>query len=189
MVKLGERDKIENLLGYFPDDVSSLSRAVLCDDRGTVEAQLRTGASPNRREPGGLNPVLIAAALSRPAILEDLLRAGGDPNSYETDTRSLALQYALSAGIHYDDWRAYELLLTRADINFRPPTGATIAEDATALGAIDKVLDLLDRGYHNDLPGLAKSLEVGHFTQPTEALRLKALERTRALVKAQQAGR
>lgn len=177
-----DRDRIVDALGYYPQSPSPLAAAVICNDMPGVEAALAAGQDPNRRETGGETAVVIAAAIPRAPILERLLRAGGNPNSYEADTHSLALHYALSAGVQYDDWSAYRVLLDQgADINYRPPGGGTIAEDAVSLGAIDKLLDLLDRGYRNDLPRLMRVLETSHFDAKTEPLRVKALERTRAL--------
>jgi hypothetical protein len=150
----GGREPIENALGYYPEDVSTLSAAVLCDDRSAVGRALAGKADPNLREPGGLTPVLIAAALSRDEILRKLLAAGGDANSYESDTGQLALAYA-----HAKDWRAYYTLLEQgADINFGGGKVTPIGEWAEALGQFDKIAELLDRGYRKDLPGLAWSL-------------------------------
>lgn len=180
-----ERNKIENAFGYYPDDVSPLSTAVLCDDASGVDAALAAGADPNLREPGGLTPVLFAAGVSRDAILRKLLAAGGDPNGYESDTRSLALFFALSAGLHFKDWRAYYTLLdSGADINFGVPAGNTIAFWAAALNQFDKVAELLDRGYRHDLDGLAKMLEDRHVSERAQAARERALKRARALIAA-----
>lgn len=153
------RERIANALGYYPEDVSALSAAVLCDDRPAVERALAGKADPNLREPGGLTPVLIAAALSRDEILHKLLTAGGDANSYENDTGQLALAYALAAGVHAKDWRAYYTLLEHgADINFGGGKVSPIGEWAEALGQFDKVAELLDQGYRKNLSGLAWSL-------------------------------
>jgi ankyrin repeat protein len=180
-----DRDRVIDLLGYFPDHPSPLAAAVLCDDAAGLETALKTGSSPNAREPGGETPLLIAAAIPRTALLKRLLAAGGDPNSWETDTRTPALGYALAAGVHYGDWSAWDLLLASgADINFRPPHGDTIAEWAVSLGAVDKLLQLLDRGYHEDPARLVRSLEAVHYDAKTEPLRLKALERAKSLAAA-----
>ncbi|GEM_PF-2207514 len=178
-----DRDRIVDALGYFPDRLSPLGAAVLCNDASGVEAALKGGASPNAREPGGETPLLIAAAIPRTDLLKRLLAAGGDPNSWEKDARSLALHYALSAGVQHDDWSAWDALLaSHADINFRPPGGATIAEDAVSLSAVDKLLELLDRGYRTDLARLVRNLEAVHYDAETEPLRLQAIERVRALM-------
>ena len=75
MMSSDDRAVIENAFGYYPDDVSPLSQAILCDDVAKADRLLAQGASPNQREPGGLTPVLIAAALSRDALLARLLQA------------------------------------------------------------------------------------------------------------------
>lgn len=180
-----DRPMIENALGYYPEDVSPLSRAVLCDDGAAVDKALAGRADPNLREPGGLTPVLIAAALSRDEILRKLLAAGGDPNSYESDTGQLALAYALAAGVHRRDWRTYETLLDHgADINFGGGKVTPIGEWAQSLGQFETVSDLLDRGYRKDLTGLAWSLERRSAGDATQA-RDKALAKLRALIAAQ----
>lgn len=179
---LPDRDRINDALGYVPERPSPLAAAVLCNDAAGVEAALRAGASPNAREPGGETPLIIAAAIPRTPLLKRLLAAGGDPNAYEKDAGTLALTYALSAGVQYDDWSAWSALLNHGtDIGYRPPGGATIAEEAVSLGAIDKLLELLDRGYAVDPERLAKALETSRFDQATEPKRLKALERVREL--------
>ncbi|WP_294252484.1 ankyrin repeat domain-containing protein [uncultured Sphingomonas sp.] len=179
-----DRDRIVDALGYFPNRLSPLGAAVLCNDAAGVERALKGGASPNAREPGGETPLLIAAAIPRTDLLKRLLASGGDPNSWEKDARTLALHYALSAGVQRDDWSAWDVLLaSHADINFRPPGGATIAEDAVSLGAVDKLLQLLDRGYHVDPARLVRELEAVRYDANTEPLRLQAIERVRALMR------
>ena len=180
-----DRDAIENALGYFPEDVSPLSAAVLCDDRAAVDAALAGRADPNQREPGGLTPVVIAAALSREEILRKLLAAGGDANSYESDTGQLALAYALAAGTHRKDWRAYYTLLDHgADVNFGGGKVTPIGEWAESLGQFDKISELLDRGYRKDLPGLAWSVE-RRSAGDAAAARDRALAKLRALIAAE----
>ena len=159
MLSAADRTVIENALGYFPDDLSPLGNAVLCDDAAGVEAALKGGADPNAREPKGLTPVLIAAALPRDPILQRLLAAGGDANAHESDTRTLALSFAISAGLHGGDWRGYRTLLAKgADVNRSVENGPTPVEWAVSLGQFDRVPELIERGYDHDLPGLAYSI-------------------------------
>ncbi|MDV5822858.1 ankyrin repeat domain-containing protein [Sphingobium naphthae] len=183
MVSSDDRAVVENAFGYYPDDVSPLSQAILCDDAAKADRLLAQGASPNQREPGGLTPVLIAAALSRDALLARLLQAGGDPNAYESDTRTLALSYALSAGVHQGDWRAYERLIDEgADINRSAQGGPTIARWASSLGQFDKVEQLLDQGYRADLPALARSVERRNVPDKAKAAQARLLARIRAMI-------
>jgi len=180
-----ELNKIENIFGSVPVDVSPLSTAVLCDDLDGVHAELAKGADPNRREPDGGTPVLFAAGLSRDAILRKLLDAGGDPNSFETDSNFSALTYALSVGIWFQDWRAYYTLLERgADVNFKRDGLSTVAQRAAVLGQFEKVLELLDRGYRHDLERLEGTL--GRLAVSDKALpaRDRALARVRELIAA-----
>jgi hypothetical protein len=182
MTNLPDEDRIRDALGYVPERSSPLATAVLCNDADAVDAALKSGADPNAREPGGETPVIIAAAIPRTALLTRLLAAGGDPNAFEKDAGTLALSYALSAGMHYDDWSGWSELLKRgADIQFRPPNAATIAEEAVSLGAIDQLLELLDRGYAVDPERLAKILETSRFDAATEPKRRVAIDRVRAL--------
>lgn len=188
MLAPGERIKIENLIGSYPRDVSPLSTAVLCDDAAAVDAELKRGADPDKRERSGKTPVLYAAALSRDAILRKLLDAGGDADAFDGANR-LALSLAFSAGLHFDDWRAYYTLLERgADVNFSANGVSTVAVRAVALGRPDKATELLDRGYRHDLPGLAQSLENRAVTDDQLAARDAALARVRALITEQKRG-
>lgn len=185
MMSAGNRDVIENAFGYFPKDVSRLSTAVLCDDEKAVAAALNSGANPNQPEPGGLTPVVIAAGVSRDAILRRLLKAGGDPNAFESDMQTLALSYALSAGVHFNDWRAYYTLLDEgADVNFSADGVSTIATWASALGQFEKVLELLDRGYRHDLKDLEGAIEVIVVSAEARPAQAAALARVRALIAA-----
>lgn len=185
MLSAADRSAIENALGYFPDDLSPLGTAVLCNDAAAVEEALKAGADPNTREPKGLTPVLIAAALSRDPILKRLLAAGGDANAHESDTRTLALSFALSAGLHGKDWRAYETLLASgADVNRSVDNGPTVAEWAVSLGQFDRVPELLERGYRRDLPGLAYTLEHHQAAPAARPARDKALAAVKARIEA-----
>lgn len=183
MMSSHDRSIIENAFGYYPDDLSPLSQAILCNDGAKADRLLAQGASPNQREPGGLTPVIIAAALSHDAILLNLLKAGGDANAHESDTRTLALSYAFSAGVHRDDWRAYYSLLNHgADINLSADGGPTVARWASSLGRFDKVGELLDRGYRHDLPALARSVASRNAPEPAKAVQAQLLARIKAMI-------
>lgn len=183
-----DRAVIENAFGYYPDGLSPLSQAILCDDSAKVDRLLTQGANPNQREPGGLTPVIVAAALSREPMLLRLLNAGGDANAHESDTRTLALSYAFSAGVHRDDWRAYYCLLDHgADINLSADGGPTIARWASSLGRFDKVVELLDRGYRHDLPALARSVQSRNVPDKAKAMQAQLLARINVLIEQEKA--
>lgn len=183
MLSAADRDAIANALGTMPTGLSPLGDAALCDDMAGAEAALKAGGDPNSREPGGLTPVVIAAALSRDAILQRLLAAGGDANAYEADTRTLALSFALSAGLHGKDWRAYQTLLAHgADVNRSVENGPTVAEWAVSLGQFERVPELLERGYRRDLPGLAYSIESYQAAPAARGARDAALAAVKALI-------
>lgn len=136
------------------DGVGPLLWALSCRSEPGVRALLDAGADPNQAA-GNYTPVLVAATYDDPTFLKLLLARGGDPNATEANGPDTALQKALSVGIHRDDWRNYYILLDAgADIN-REHMGSTIAEAATALGQMDKAIELVERGYTHDLNGLA----------------------------------
>jgi ankyrin repeat protein len=167
--------------------------AVSCGNLKGVEALLAAGADPSFKpldkkltledaqrlkiwppEPEiiyGVSAIYVAAGLADSNVLSLLLRNGGDPNSYKgEDANRSCLQGALSLGVHSGNWTNYYLLLKAgADIEQANSVGATIADWAIALGAMDKVEELLRRGYKYRLPDLRRWVETRAVYAPDQA--------------------
>jgi ankyrin repeat protein len=136
------------------DGVTPLIWTLNCESLPGLEALLKAGADPNHRIRNGDTPVLLAATYSNPKVLQLLLKHGGNPDAQ--DGVETALRVAFATGFDRDMWDNYYTLLDAgADINKADEVGNTVATYALALGRPSKVLELLDRGYNNDLPRLA----------------------------------
>jgi hypothetical protein len=136
--------------------------AEMCGGVPGMEALLRAGADPNYRlaGPGGGAAVGFASQITNPAVLKLVLKYGGKPNTTIEGSPHTALEMAFTVGWAGKGWDNYYALLDAgADINC-VYEGQTIALSAAALDRYDKVVELLDRGYHTDLIGLARSVTV-----------------------------
>lgn len=149
--------------GQGVESVTPLAWAVNCENLSGIEALLKAGGNPNQLIGDDFSPTFAAATMWNPAILKILLKHGGDPNAYRKgDLSKTALAEALSVGIDGHGWdNFYALLDAGADINRADEMGRTIATKAAALRQYDIVVELLDRGYSYDLPGLGRYLQVG----------------------------
>ncbi len=128
--------------------------ALTCRNEAGMKALLDAGADPNQAADDD-PPVLVAATYDDPKFLKLLLAQGGNVNAEETKSVRTALITAFSVGLHRDDWRNYYILLNAgADIN-REHMDGTIADWAVSMGRMDKVIELLERGYTHDLNDLA----------------------------------
>lgn len=158
------------------DGVTPLVWALHCGSVDGVRALLAAGARPDA--PVGelfSSAVMVAVGQDNPALLQLLLEAGASGDAYALRSDQTALGLALSRGIQSDDWRHWALLLARADIN-QPydARGHTIATRAASLGRYDRVLELLDRGYHYRLKQLGRTLEVSAVAPGTPLARDRA---------------
>jgi uncharacterized protein len=134
--------------------------AVKCEKLDAIEALLNAGADPNYKIPGQFSATYTAATLHNPAPLKLLLKHGGDPNTRDESAPWTALSVALDLGLNGHGWdNYYALLKAGANINKADDVGNTIATTAAALGAFDKVVELLNRGYDYDLIGLGASVQ------------------------------
>ncbi len=188
-----------------PWNDTPLTWAVSCGNLGGVEILLTAGANPSFKAPEkaltqqdaeklgiwppeprpiyGFSAVYVAAGMDNTDILSVLLHKGGDPNSYEGDAADRsALQRALSLGVHQRKWANYDLLLSAgANIEQANSVGATIADWAVALGAMDKVEELLHRGYKYDLSRLLRSVEIRMVFDPNQvAAKARVIDLLRA---------
>ena len=142
--------------------VTPLFWALACRNSAGVEQLLRAGADPNFMLPGehGFSPVWGAAAIENSKFLKLLLQYGGDPNAADSEDVSTALERALYLALEGKGWDNYYALLDAGvDIN-REHSGKTIADQAAALRAYDKVAELLNRGYDHNLIGLAAVVRI-----------------------------
>jgi TPR repeat protein len=164
----GADPKTVGLLGATP-----LFWAFSCQNLTGMEALLKAGADPNYAYPGGASVVFSAASLPDPSYLKLLLRFRGDPNAAEYDGSETALMKAMSLGLEDDRWENYDTLLAAgADIN-RSNLVTSVATMAADRGRLDKVIDLLDRGYSHDLETLGFSVE--HFSDPQNKDRARVI--------------
>ena len=136
-----------------------LAHALMCRDLEKMKALLEDGADPNERLPRGQSLVWLAATYSDPRFLPLLVSHGGNLEGHEDRMETSALAGGMTAGFQLGVWDNYYFALDAgADPNIRygNPPSVTVAEKAIGLGLFDKALELLDRGYHNDLDKLAR---------------------------------
>lgn len=172
---LGDRAEVAKLVqGGVPVDgpgvngVTPLRWVVDCDNVDGADALIAAGANPNRRT-GNDTPVLAAARHRNPRLLRLLLQHGGDPDATDGEGNDSALYYALGLGVEFDEWENYYLLLNAgADIN-RSINGSTVADRAVALGRPSKVIELIERGYRQDLDRLARLVKARGIAPGREA--------------------
>ncbi|WP_314435413.1 ankyrin repeat domain-containing protein [Massilia timonae] len=121
-----------------------LHAAIRAADLPAASELLRSGADPNRRDPSGLTPLMIASGLGQPYMVSMLLDAGADVLALDPRMGATALHKAAQSG--------------NADvIGFLLDKGAFVDQQSPVLGntaLIDAVLHrqasavalLLDRG-------------------------------------------
>lgn len=144
------------------EGLTPLAWAVSCDSVEGVQALLKVGADPNQAIGDEFSSVVyIAAGRSDPGPLKALLEAGAEANVFDLKSERTGLTQALSRGIEADDWRHWELLLEKADIN-RPMDkfGGTIATYAASFNQFERVVQLLEKGYSYRLRQLGRYVEV-----------------------------
>lgn len=173
-VQAGANPNGTGLRGMTP-----LAWAVSCDSVAGVQALIAAGANPNQAIGDDFSSVVyLAVGRSDPAPLKALLDAGVDANVYDLKSERTGIGQALSRGIDTGDWRHWELMLGKVDIN-RPYNrlGNTIAVDAARLNQFERVVQLLESGYSYNLRGLGREVEVAdHLTEPFAAWQRRALQ-------------
>lgn len=178
VVNAGASPNAAGLRGLTP-----LAWAVSCNSVPGVSALLAAGADPNQPIGDDFSSVVyVAADRNEPGPLQVLLDAGANANAYDLRSERTAIGQTLSRGINSGDWRHWELMLGKADLN-RPynKLGRTIANDAAALGQFDRVVELLDRGYRYNLKSLARTLEVREVPAAHEQWKRRAMQRLEEL--------
>ncbi len=160
--------------GAGSDGITPLAWAIQCQNVSGVRALLKTGANANH-EWHGTNMVWLAAGYSEHGIVKALVDAGGDINNIAPSGHTV-LMHALESR----SWSTYDYLLkSGVRINACEKGGlrSSVADLAISAGELDRLDDLLDRGYRCDLLGIAYGLE--HFNWSPEYIP----KRDRLLVK------
>jgi hypothetical protein len=122
---------------------TALLWALHCRSLRGVEALLENGAEPEQRA------VRAAAHIGNPAFLEAVLKAGGNPNHYETFSEAI-----YTMGNRYNDWRHYDLLFA-----YGAEVGKTkILNMLITANEYCRAKALLDKGYDYDLPASLRHL-------------------------------
>ena len=163
------------------EGTTPLMWVILCENADGVDALLKLGANPNYHSPrlpgnmmhggdipptGGDSPVFLAADTNNPAVLNAVLRHGGDPNDEEVGSNRTALCRAFERGARYGHWaNYYALLRAGADIN-REYGHKTIANCAIDAGRFDKVAELLNDGYNLKLDELVRAVKARILVPP-----------------------
>lgn len=160
--------------------VTPLMWAVNCESLVGIEALLRAGANPNLRTHNSSETAVLAASTYRnAAILKLILKYGGDPNDryaigHGVDT---AFSNALHRGIWENNWEHYYNLLDAGlDLNRADSQGETPVVLANNLNQLERVAEMLERGYHYNLNYLGYSVyDRTDLTPRFEAAREKVI--------------
>ncbi|MEI7932636.1 MAG: ankyrin repeat domain-containing protein [Alphaproteobacteria bacterium] len=140
--------------GY--DGVTPLYWAMACKNLAGTEALLEAGSDPNLKFGGDFSATHLAAGMPDPDYLKIMLRHHGDPNAFDARNGSTALTEALQVGITTDKWDNYYALLNGgADINLVDNNHTSALMVAAANSRYDKVAELIERGYSQNLQELA----------------------------------
>ncbi len=163
--------------------ITPLVWAVSCDSVAGVNALLAAGANPNQAIGDEYTSVVyMAVRRDDPAPLKALLDAGAEANVYSLKSERTGISQALLHGIDTGDWRHWELMLPKVDIN-RPHDkfGETIAIRAARLNQFERVVQLLEKGYSYQLIRLGRAVEVAeNLTEPFASWQRKAVEMLKA---------
>lgn len=155
--------------------MTTLAAAARRNDLIAAADDLRGGAPPDSRDPDGLTPLMVAAGVGSPQLVELLLVAGADVHALEPRMGASALHKAAQGG-SVDVTR---LLLDRgAFIDLQSPTlGHTPLFDAVWYKSHEVAGYLLDRG--------AKTTLTSHYgLTPLDVARRDGLDSTAARIEA-----
>lgn len=176
-----QRGANPNGTGY--QGITPLVWAVSCDSVAGVKALLAAGANPNQAIGDEYTSVVyMAVRRNDPGPLKTLLDAGAEANVYSLKSERTGISQALLHGVDTGDWRAWELMLAKVDIN-RPYNkfGDTIAVRAAHLNQFERVVQLLENGYSYQLTRLGRAVEVAeNLIEPFATWQRKAIEMLKA---------
>jgi len=162
-----------------------LYKAVFSHDAQRVAATLDRGVSANAvLYPHRWSALMVAAAYNDHPIADLLIRHGANLNYVSDDpVRPTPLATALAYGRFYpnidrpDFAMFHHLLKSGADLNVEFGDHEDIAIFAATFGQLKIVNELLDRGYHRDLPQLRQVLEIRHVDPSLQADKQHAIEK------------
>lgn len=159
--------------------ITPLVWAVSCDSVAGIKGLLAAGANPNQVIGKEFTSVVyVAVRRFDPGPLKALLDAGAEATVFDLTSERTGISQALLHGIDTGDWRHWELMLPKIDIN-QPydKFGETIAVRAARLGQFERVVQLLEMDYGYRLNELARSVENGvNLTENAANWQRKAIE-------------
>ncbi|QDH72838.1 hypothetical protein FKQ52_05025 [Brevundimonas sp. M20] len=183
----GESDAIRRSLadgaavdGEGEAGITPLLWALRCRSIEGVRALLDAGADPDMVI-NGIPTVIFATRLENVEFLSAFLEHGANPNTSYDATWSSLLDVALLHGINGRGWDHWDLLLrSGVDVNLPTQSRQTTAMKAVRATHYDRAIELLERGYHYDLPELRRiatsTIAIARSRgDPTTRLRLVAL--------------
>jgi ankyrin repeat protein len=157
------------------DDIHPLLWAMECHSHAGVKTLLELGADPNYVYGGHASAIWIAAREPDVEMLQLFIAHGGDLNRRYNDDSPL--MRAITLGTQTGYWKNYYLLLDAgADINQPGELNRTVAEYANTLGQMDKIAELLRRGYSYHLHDLMALVQNVVVDDAHEADRLRVIE-------------
>jgi ankyrin repeat protein len=169
------------------DDGRPLLWAMECHSKNGVQVLLENGANPNYSYGGHGSATWIAAGEPDVEMLQLLLSRGGDINRRYSDDSPLMRALVLGADAGY--WKNYYLLLNAgADINQTGQLNRTVAEYAVTLGQMDKIEELLKRGYSHNLKYLMNLLLAVNLDEKHDLARRRLIQVLRERGAGQDAG-
>lgn len=149
-------DKGANVNWRSDGGATPLMWAVSCNNIDGVKELVRLGADVNLKGYRGISPATRATHLSSIEILEFLVENGAD---LAGDTRyelSNPLMQAADYGVDSGNWDAYDYILKQdIDIN-KEYQSLTIASIFVGYGRFNRIIQLLELGYDNDLEKLKR---------------------------------
>lgn len=156
-------------------DVTPLMIAVDAQAPHAVAILLRAGALANARAADGAGPVHLAVEnhAARPngrAILEMILRGGGDPNTRRPDGDPVLMRFVHDHDL--DDLRWFQSFC--ADVDIRTRTSRPLIADAAWAQDWDAVWCLIELGAKVDYEGttfsLSEALDSAYASSPDASL-------------------
>ena len=164
------------------DGVTPLMWAVSCGSMRGVETLVELGADVNRTGYKGISPATRAAWVENPEILKFLVRNGADLKGDSRSRESSVLFQAAQFGLETDNWENYDFVLTQdVDLNAMYES-ITIADKMVGYGRFSRLIELVEKGFDHDLPGLREMVETRVASPESELDKEKLLKMLDALI-------
>lgn len=150
--------------------ITPIAWVVAAGDVKAAGHLLDAKADPNVKMPKNSSAMSIAVELGTPAMLEQLLKKGGNPNLRAQDDDPL-----LHRAAYRQRKEQINLLLKYgADINgVNEHDKGTAASAAIVVGRFDLAVDLVERGLNANLQELGATAEIRHVPSASEQQRWK----------------